>query len=61
MTQSEWMDRHHKLNDKIRDIENKISVAKSERKDWRYMYERQLADAQHQANLAYELATDRGF
>lgn len=61
MTQSEWMERHHKLNDKVREIENKIAEFKAEGKDWKWAYEKQLANAKDEASNAYDLATDRGY
>ncbi len=59
--QAENMRLHHKWTEEVREIEEKISIAKSEGRDWKSIYEYSLNNAKHQAQLNYELATDRGF
>jgi hypothetical protein len=61
MNQSEYMERYHQLNDKIRDIENKIAEMKANGGDWEYAYAKQLQWAKEEAANAYDLATDRGY
>jgi hypothetical protein len=59
--QAENMRQYHKWTEEVREIEEKISIAKSEGRDWKSIYEYSLDTAKYQAQLNYELATDRGF
>lgn len=59
--QQEWMRNHHKWKEKERELEEKIREANAKGQDGEEIYGYQLRKAIHQANLCYELATDRGF
>lgn len=59
--QREYMNQHHKWNDKARELEEKIRQANAEGRDGKSIYGYQLDEAKRQSALCYELATDRGF
>lgn len=59
--QQEYMENHYKWKEKVAELEEKIREANQEGRDGKEIYGYHLNEAKRQAQLCYELATDRGF